>query len=62
MKVEGTILEESIDISVETEVYYRDGSIFTVKIDEAELVISQESWDILSKTIHDSMTFIQEHY
>lgn len=62
MKVERAMLEESVDVSVEMEDYYRDGSIFTVKIDKKELVISQEDWNILSKTINDSMTFIQEHY
>lgn len=62
MKIEATILEESVNISVEMEDYYKEGSIFTVKIDEKEFVITQEEWNILSKTINDSMTFIQEHY
>lgn len=62
MKIEATILEEDVHISVEMEDYYKDGSIFTVKIDEKEFVIDQEDWNTLSKTINDSMTFIQEHF
>lgn len=62
MKIETTILEEDVNISVEMEDYYKDGSVFTVKIDEKKLVITQEEWNILSKTINDSMTFIQEHF
>lgn len=62
MKIEATILEGDVNISVEMEDYYKKGSIFTIKIDDKELVITQEDWNILSKTINDSMTFIQEHY
>lgn len=62
MKIEAIILEDDVNVSVEIEDYYTDGSIFTVKIDEKELVIDQKDWNTLSKTINDSMTFIQEHY
>lgn len=62
MKIEAKILEDGVNISVEMEDYYKDGSIFTVKIDDQQLVITQEDWNILSETISDSMTFIQGHY